>query len=321
MSRLARLLPVIMSARALNFPFSDTFSGGDGALSAPWSGATWTVSSGKAINTPVTLGSELVVNGDFTAWTGDNPDGWTLGQAETGGHYVTEDAGKCRYVCDAGQVLLLYQTILTIGRWYRGSVNVTARASGSAYIEEAGAGLFKSIYAATGIKTFEGLSLHGDFRFWSGTVAADWTIDDVSVKELTLSELIASVNTSVSNATVSVVPVVSTTAYYWGGLICKLDSATDPKNFIMAVVSSPYSSARLYKCVNGTYTQLINAGFVYSAGAVLQVVCSGSSVSLYYGGAQVGATQTVSDAGILNNTRHGLISTNPVTTFDSFSIA
>ena len=59
----------------------------------------------------------------------------------------------------------------------------------------------------------------------------------------------------------------------------------------------------------------------YAAGRVLRLVCSGNSVSVYYDGAQVGSTVTVSDAGIVSNVNHGKFSTYAANTFADYVAA
>jgi len=88
------------------------------------------------------------------------------------------------------------------------------------------------------------------------------------------------------------------------GLVLNLDSAASPANFLLAYVNG--TNAYLEKCVAGSYSTLISAAVTYGAGKTLRVVKDGTSVSLFYDGAKVGTTQTVSDAGIINNTLHGL---------------
>ncbi|KKQ91619.1 MAG: hypothetical protein UT17_C0005G0057, partial [Candidatus Woesebacteria bacterium GW2011_GWB1_39_10] len=62
----------------------------------------------------------------------------------------------------------------------------------------------------------------------------------------------------------------------------------------------------------------------YSAGAVLRVITYTSSGSLkvrvYYNNVMIGSEQTVSDAGIISNTKHGLFSTYSGNTFDNFTL-
>jgi hypothetical protein len=63
------------------------------------------------------LGSELVTNGDFAAWSTDDPVGWAV-NAEDGTNYVTEHANGAQIVSD-GTLLQMSQTMLTVGKSYR----------------------------------------------------------------------------------------------------------------------------------------------------------------------------------------------------------
>lgn len=58
-----------------------------------------------------------------------------------------------------------------------------------------------------------------------------------------------------------------------------------------------------------------------SAGRVLRLACSGNDVSVYYHGAQVGTTQTVTHANLDSNTRHGLFSTYASNAFAGYVAA
>jgi len=75
---------------------------GKKARSLTWTGATWTISSNKAINTPIPLG-DLIVNGGFAAdtdWT--KQAGWTI--AGNVGVGTATDA-------------VIYQDVGTLHRW------------------------------------------------------------------------------------------------------------------------------------------------------------------------------------------------------------
>ena len=78
--------------------------------------------------------------------------------------------------------------------------------------------------------------------------------------------------------------------------------------------------AQLVRCVAGVYTDIISASVTYAAGATLRVIKDGTSYSLYYNNIQVGTTQTISDAGIVDNTIHGLFSTYSGNTLDNLVI-
>ena len=74
----------------------------DGAIPDAFTGTSWTVASGKAINTALAGDeSELLSNYNFATWSGDNPTGWSKSFTEDANNYVTESpAGKCRFVSD-----------------------------------------------------------------------------------------------------------------------------------------------------------------------------------------------------------------------------
>jgi len=152
-----------------------------------------------------------------------------------------------------------------------------------------------------------------------GTGEIFW-IDDLSVKPLTLSSLFSSVSTS--DADVIADANVTLTAGTQAGLVTNLDSTSTPANFLIAYHDG--TNVKLDKNVAGTYTNLISAAATYSAGATLRVITYTSSGSLkvrvYYNNALVGSEQTVSDAGIISNTKHGLFSTYSGNTFDNFTL-
>ncbi len=108
------------------------------------------------------------------------------------------------------------------------------------------------------------------------------------------------------------------TALTQAGLVLCLDDAATPANFLIAYHDG--TKAHLEKCVAGTYTSLISAAAAYSANATLRVIKDGTSVDLFYNEVKVGTTQTVSDAGIKDNTIHGLFSTYPGNTLDNFML-
>ena len=100
------------------------------------------------------------------------------------------------------------------------------------------------------------------------------------------------------------------------GLVLNLDDASSPANFVLAYHNGSY--ANLVKCVAGTYTSVISASATYAAGANLVVTKEGTSYTLYYNNAKIGATSTISDAGIVDNTLHGLFSTYSANQLDNF---
>lgn len=72
-------------------------------------------------------GDELVTNGDFANWTGDNPDNYFV-LNEDANNYVTESNGQLRMVSDNSATIAIRPeptTMLTAGNTYRVSVDLT----------------------------------------------------------------------------------------------------------------------------------------------------------------------------------------------------
>jgi len=75
------------------------------------------------------LGSNVVVNGDFASWSGDNPTSWTI--TESSPNLVTESTGKCRIVSDGTAVQMVTSGILENGSKYRFKINIVTVTAGS----------------------------------------------------------------------------------------------------------------------------------------------------------------------------------------------
>lgn len=143
-------------------------------------------------------------------------------------------------------------------------------------------------------------------------------VDDMSTVALTLSSLFST--RIYASADCDLSAAVTRTAGTQAGLVARLDSATSPANFVIAYLDGGVN-VKVDKCVAGTYTNVISGAVTYAAGRVLRLVCNGNDVSAYYNGTQVGSTVTVSDAGIVSNTRHGLFSTYASNTFSGYVAA
>jgi hypothetical protein len=74
--------------------------------------------------------TNLVANGGFDAWTGDNPDGWSVIEVGDATSKVTENpAGACQII-STGAAVNMSQEIGTIGNQYRLLAEVTNAVSG-----------------------------------------------------------------------------------------------------------------------------------------------------------------------------------------------
>lgn len=101
------------------------------------------------------------------------------------------------------------------------------------------------------------------------------------------------------------------------GLAVSMDSASSPANGVLVYLDG--TNCKVDKIVGGTTSNVRTTAVTYSAGARLVVAKNGSEYRVYYNNARVGTEQTISDAGIANNTLHGLFSTDASNTLDDFT--
>jgi hypothetical protein len=139
-------------------------------------------------DTDYELQEELILNGDFSAWGGDDPDIW--GVTEDADPDVSEisevapneghdgiGADACNIFSD-GVLSEIFQTILTIGSYYVCELDITFIVAGAiTFSGMAGAPVYNTI----GRKTFIFLATGATF-YISRSGACDVTIDNVSVK-------------------------------------------------------------------------------------------------------------------------------------------
>jgi len=320
-----------------------------GAVVRAWStgaGSTWAIVSGEAVNTP-SEGAELVTNGGMEAPYDDESAGgggtvnvannWNNLNCETdgtdtldectalfdpGGNGVTPHGGaSCQYAnVNAGTegVWTAAGIFPTAALWYKAMAWVYP-VSGTVRMSDSNAQFLK---LSSGLGAWQQLLAIGRTAFdaaklivYSFGGAAEYYVDDVSAVQLTLNTLFSSVDivSANVNAQAEVDTVVAATQ---AGLVLNLDSVAAPANFVIAYHDG--TNAKLEKCVAGTYTSVISAAAAYVAGANIRVLKNGTSYSLYYNGVQVGITSTISDAGIVSNTRHGLFSTYSGNQLDNF---
>lgn len=123
-------------------------------------------------------GPELVVNGNFSAWTADNPDSWAI-SAESGSVYVTEVAGKCRFVSD-GTLFSMYQTKMTIGMMYLITFDIISITGTISAGDSASAVNFTT----TGTKTIYHTASATNGPYFKRVGAVDVVLDNVSCKQI-----------------------------------------------------------------------------------------------------------------------------------------
>lgn len=274
---------------------------------------TWRTASGRVLNTP-TVGSDTVTNGSFTS----DVTGWTASSStltsETGGQ-----SGNCLQILNSSATQgHAYQAQTTVlGTWYRQSfyqkngtttgifrVGTTALGSDVA----AGGTLNNASFGTQTILSWRALATTIYTRFSTSTlVLSDTTLfDEIVVTPLTTAEIFRSLTASTANVLAGV-EMFGFAAGTQSGLALNLDSASNPQNFV--IVYHNGSSVVVDKCVAGTYTSLATTAAAYSSGARLMVRKSGTAYRIYYNNALIGSELTISDAGIISNTLHGLFST------------
>ena len=298
--------------------------GGDG-VTLTQQGATWSVAGGKLVNTPG-LGAELVTDpgleGNYTAGLNDNlTKGGAPTVAQSGD--VHGGAKAQQYVSTAQYDNVRQQVTYDASSWYQMSVwgKRTVGAADDVYAQWYIPGSSTIAGYHTGAAYAQILEIErtaAGGAEWillakTSTAGASDTVivDDFSVKKLTLNTLFLTASLSTANVYAQADLVV--TAGTQAGLVIALDSAASPANFMIAYHDG--TNCKLDKNVAGTYTNVVSAAAAYSANAPIVVTKDGTAVRLYYNNALVGSG-TVSDAGIVDNTIHGLFSTYSGNTID-----
>ncbi|TXH48065.1 MAG: hypothetical protein E6Q97_25695 [Desulfurellales bacterium] len=260
------------------------------------------MTDGKWINTPG-AGGELLSNGDFGNWTAGLPNGWEYYNYLDGTRYVEQSGDGCRIIV-LNAVLGLRQGITLPGKWYRVSVNVVSVASGSLVIYVSGNLIYNSPNTGLVLRTARGIATTWFYAAFN-SATSDVTIDNVSVRQIPLSDLLSLYIPTAPDVSFGAdLTVVSGTQ---AGLALNWDSSSSPANGVIAYIDG--DKVKLEKCVAGVWTTVITAPVTYSANARLSVSKTGTQYQLHYNGAPVGSANTISDVGIVNNTRHGLFST------------
>lgn len=310
--------------------FQDDFNRADGSLGSSWSGATWAIVSNKAVNTPATLGSTIITNGNMELdanWINSGTP-TVNAQSNTEAHNGTYSRHFTTDVVFEG---IKQNNITAVAqKWY--ALRIWSKSSQSLYITIVrgdGSGTYDGTITGTGswvqkliVWREVGGGNFGEVQIRSlDTAITDAYIDDVSMQALTLGELLNLISTSVANLTISI--AVTLTIGASGGVALNWDSRISPANGVVAYHDG--TRAILEKCVAGVWTTVISVSRTYAAGRVVKVVKSGTSYSLFYGPAgsetQVGTTQTISDSGIVNNLYHGLFATDALVSLDNFNLS
>ena len=305
----------------------------DGAL-PKFTGATWAVSSGVVINTPV-LGNELTSNGNME--TGDPPTGWpnfagsipsSFAEERTGGAgtkslKVARDASDFPYA--AQNLTVAVGDWILLNGWFK-NVDVVSQYM---QLRNIGYGAISSINlnsASWVNQKIVGRATETTIRVFLGlnaTGKADGTyglFDDISAKKITTADMFAKLSTKFSSALVVRAAWNITDAVFQAGVVGWWDGTNALQNCLVAY----HNKTKVYldKYVGTTLTNLINSTVAHVPGANVEIrrVTGTNTFQLYYGGVQIGTDQTVSDAAIINNGYFGLFSVGSSNQCDSFYV-
>lgn len=331
---LARWLPIPLVSHGFSSAFASSdglghaegVAGGIGAggsgVTFSNAGSTWSVSGGKAINTPVPSVTELVTNGNME--TGDPPTGWGAAFVGTLSAQAGSPGGSGSKVARVAYVAnnnpSIKEAVLTANKWYR--LTGWMRGDSTRYPVVYDFAGINIIQQGTSSSTWQAINATGKangdgVRYYTIANGAGYAeFDDLSQKELTLTELLSIANLSCADVLAGVA-ITRSLVEYQAGLALNWDSATVPANGIVVYLAR--GSIYVDKCVAGIWSNVSTTAYTYSAGARLVVVKNGTEYRTYYNNALIKAN-TIADAGILSNTFHGLFSTDSSSSMDDYVV-
>jgi hypothetical protein len=277
------------------------------------------------------LGSELLTNGDFEGtFTEGLANGWlkVIGSevvaVETTAPRSGSAAQKLNTAASGAGIYQYKNAFLVAGQWYMasvwgkhntGSVRISVQANGA---------LAKNVNSTTdwqqSMATFRFASgSTGIYVYASAATAMEFFVDDATLTQLPLTQLLATIAGASSNQTAAA-KIVTLTSGIQSGVVALLDSASSPQSFLNAYHDG--TGVTLDKCVAGICTNVVpRVTVAFVANAQIEIRRpSGNTFQLWYNGVQRGTDQTVADTSIINNTRYGLFSTHSGGTFSEFSL-
>jgi hypothetical protein len=314
--------------------FADAFTRADGAAGNGWSGGAVV---GNALVITPSEGSEIISsNPGFETYTGTIDDasadtftGWSLDNGTGGTAEAVSDAhggSAALKLTDGGANRpVAFRTFSpTLGRWYlaRAWTKVDSGGRSRLALTNGIVSLFESTSTTYELVPITGVGVSGTatfnvYRISGAAKSAYW--DDTSAVILTQASLFA-LQTGLGAADIAIQAAATITGGTQAGVVLNLDSAATPANFVLGYYHRGDGKVYLDKYVGGTRTNLIATTAAYVAGATVRVVKNGTTYQLFYNNVQIGTDQTISDAGIISNTIHGLFSTYSGNTLDTVTI-
>jgi len=297
----------------------------------PWEsgGTTWTIQGNAASNDP---GLEA------SLWDADAStfEGGVSTYSWAGGATKTNDANTLKIDATGGGNA--YVTLsdandlsanLVVGKIYLMGGDIKADAGDTIQYQIVDGSITKTIASVTStsfVNTSGFLSFKGGTAYMQITLTPGigW-LDNLYVQEITLNELFATDDLSITEGMFDVNVTIPAVTNGMAGLVLALDDKDTPANFIQAYYNRGTGKVEVWKCVAGTYTNLINTAATYVAGAQLRAIVDYVSATddiklkVYYNNVLIDAEQTIEDNGIAGGTRYGTMSTDSANTLDNFT--
>lgn len=303
----------------------------NGSLPASLSGATWSIVSGKAVNTPI-LGTELLTDPGLEAtYSSGRCTTLTLNGSPTLADETIDIHGGAhaqKFTAVAFNNRLNFAAAAAVARtWYQFS-GWGKRVSGTASTTQMRLDIANALPTSSMPITINDAAytqkkmamLATDtsnvfaYAIIESNAAGDPVIaDDYSRKAITYSSLFALATATQADVIIKAKfdTLDEVTPF---GIVARADTQTSPTHYIMALVvrhttNAALATVYLIKKVSNTYTAITNGAITIVVGAWLEIRLSGSTVKVYYNNVQVSTDQAVSNTEIVSNIHHGLIST------------
>lgn len=216
------------------------------------SGITGTFQNNEIIYV-ASYGDELITNGDFSSWTGDDPDDWTI-LFEDVNNYIAEDSGKCQIVSNNSAGIAAFQIVTTVGNYYKISLDVKTVTAGSIKISDFTTQNYVTGINSVGVKNYYIQATSTIIGFDKGE-ACDIVLDDFSVKQITNAALVN--GTLYSPDWRSIFPVESGGTTFW---LCSQQEA----HFVQAPI---YASGERFYFTDGVRPKESNYALASNSGS------------------------------------------------------
>lgn len=268
------------------------------------------------------LGSELLANGDFSAWSGDNPTGWSvsgesgsdpaISEVGSGEDHTGVGTGSANWYESSGGFLILAQNVLTNGDYYQ--IELSPSYVSGAINANDPINTFLETISNAGDVSFTGRAGSTTFQMYTvGT--ADVTVDTVSIKKITLNTetTFAADGTLQFHFTLPGSPKARQRCGFWY-------RGNGTLNYWWVYLRRNNGNTawdvKLDKVVSGTTTTKLNVTGVGTPNA-LRVVVSGNDHGVYTsdngGESWTARGSTVTDSDLASNTGLRAIYNNAVT--------